>query len=64
MIHHMTKKVGIFVRFSFSTSLTQDLLKFLGTSRNIYIDIVTGTNQFTEEAEEALKSAFDSKSGF
>ncbi len=33
------------------------LLTFLNTSQNPYIGIVTSTNQFTEEAEAALKDA-------
>ena len=31
------------------------LLTFLGTSSNSYIDVVTSTNQFTDEAEASLK---------
>ena len=33
------------------------LLSYLETSSNSYINLVTSTNQFTEEAENALKDA-------
>ena len=33
------------------------LLSYLATSNNSYIDTVTSTNQFTDEAEAALKDA-------
>jgi F-type H+-transporting ATPase subunit alpha len=33
------------------------LLKFLASSQKPYIEIVTSTNQFTEEAETSLKEA-------
>ena len=37
-------------------SYCSSLLKYLGTSKT-FIEIVTTTNQFTEEAETALKEA-------
>jgi len=38
------------------------LVSFLSTSQKSYIEIVTNTNQFTEEAEESLKEIiFESK---
>ena len=33
------------------------LLSYLSTSQNSYIDTVTSTNQFTDQAESALKEA-------
>ena len=41
------------------------LLSYLGTSKKSYIDAVTSTNQFTDEAETALKEAIaESKATF
>ena len=41
------------------------LLSFLGTSKEPYIEIVTSTNQFTEEAETSLKESIaQSKAAF
>merc|ERR1712071_472931 len=41
------------------------LLSYLSTSNNSYIDTVTSTNQFTEEAETSLKEAIEeSKTSF
>ena len=41
------------------------LLSYLNTSKKSYIDIVTSTNQFTDEAETALKEAIaESKAVF
>ena len=41
------------------------LLSFLGTSKEPYVEIVTSTNQFTEEAEASLKEAIaQSKAAF
>ena len=41
------------------------LLNFLTTSKKPYLEIVTSTNQFTEEAEESLKESIaESKAAF
>ena len=40
------------------------LLSYLATSNNSYIDTVTSTNQFTDEAETALKDAIAELSAF
>ena len=46
-------------------SYCASLLKYLNTSKKAYIDIVTSTNQFTDEAEAALKEAIaESKAVF
>jgi hypothetical protein len=46
-------------------AIVLSLITYLATSKKPYIEIVTSTNQFTEEAEASLKEAIaESKEAF